>query len=633
VRFRHALVVLFSLMAAVPAAAQTASAQCADADRGSISGEVLNRDGSAASRTIVKVGESGQMALAGTDGKYTVDRLCPGTYAFTQLDGSPLATVTLGAGQNLTRYLVLRESSWQVASLLGGTILLFGLGLLLFRHHNIVRTNRELLFAEIDNLAERIVCETTDEPKHAEAVKQLVTRAKHVKNAFFWTKKTGEVTDKYTPWEWFFWTRGRELAGWMRLHEIERELVSYLSPEQRVVERAVAAEADLRRLKAPSATVVADRIRQTLQEIVAAGASHPSPEFSHTVSHLKQQLGEGLALVYGETDTGFAELMEWHNKAMFLVYLALLGIATLGLVFHHEELFLLGAVGGLMSRMTRSLFRADVPNDYGASWTTLFLSPLLGAISAWVGIALIVWLREMGVLGATLSRITWESPIDAVMIATAFTLGFSERLFTSLLAKVEGKVTDELNKPPAPAAPPAPLSSAAGASSSAAAGTESGSAPITTLDRIVQELDLKPGERAAFMGSATSAARAAMVKVVGATNVVDVTAATIGTQEPFDGMLFETIPPLADLAGVPAQLAAALRPDGRVVIVGSTPAALFEGDAAAQRTQGHAGPAIVKEALIEAGLLGQDPPEKIGGTDPVEWIASFIKPAPGGGDR
>jgi hypothetical protein len=90
---------------------------------------------------------------------------------------------------------------------------------------------------------------------------------------------------------------------------------------------------------------------------------------------------------------------------------------------------------------------------------------------------------------------------------------------------------------------------------------------------------------------------------------------------------------LADLAGVPAQLAAALRPDGRVVIVGSTPAALFEGDAAAQRTQGHAGPAIVKEALIEAGLLGQDPPEKIGGTDPVEWIASFIKPAPGGGDR
>ena len=156
---------------------------------------------------------------------------------------------------------------------------------------------------------------------------------------------------------------------------------------------------------------------------------------------------------------------------------------------------------------------------------------------------------------------------------------------------------------------------------------------MTKLDRIVQELDLKSGERAAFMGSATSAARAAMVQIVGATNVVDVTVATLGTQGQFDGMLFETIPPLADLAGVPAQLAAALRPDGRVVTVGSTPAALFDGDAATQRTQGHAGPTIVKEALIDAGLLGQDPPDKIGGTDPIEWIASFIKPAPGGGDR
>ena len=639
-RFRHALVVLFSVVAAAPAAAQPAQPPCPNgAAPGSISGEVLNRDGSPGSRTIVKVGEDGQMVLAAADGKYRVDGLCPGTYTFTQLDGSSLATVTLAAGQQVTRYLVLREPGWQVAGLLGGTILLFLLGLLLFRHHNIVRTNRELLFAEVDNLAERIRHET-DEQQFTTQVEALVRRAYEVKHAFFRPKKTGwlfnrtetnEVTDKYTPWEWFFWTRGRELAGWMRLHELERQVVSFLTPEQRVVERAVAAEADLRRLNLPTATVIADRIRQTLQEIVAAGNAHPGPEFSHTVAHLKQQLSEGLSLLYSETDKGFAELMEWHNKAMFLVFLALVGIATLGIAFHHEELFLLGAVGGLMSRMTRSLFRADVPNDYGASWTTLFLSPLLGSISAWVGITLIVWLREMEVLGPALGRIAWDRPIDAVMIATAFALGFSERLFTSLLSKVEGKVTDELNKPPAPAAPPAPLGT--GAAQGATTATASGPAPMTKLDRIVQELDLKAGERAAFMGSATSAARAAMVQIVGATNVVDVTAATLGTQEPFDGMLFEAIPPLADLAGVPAQLAAALRPDGRVVTVGSTPAALFDGDAATQRAQGHAGPAIVKEALIEAGLLAQDPPEKIGGTDPIEWIASFLKPAPGGGDR
>ena len=202
----------------------------------------------------------------------------------------------------------------------------------------------------------------------------------------------------------------------------------------------------------PTATVIADRIRQTLQEIVAAGNTHPSPESSHTVAHLKQQLSEGLSLLYSETDKDFAELMEWHNKAMFLVYLALLGIATLGLVFHHEELFLIGAVGGLMSRMARTLFRENVPNDYGASWTTLFLSPLLGSISAWIGIALIVWLQEMKVLGASLAGIGWDLPVGAVMIATAFTLGFSERLFTSLLSKVEGRLTEEPNQGATPAA-------------------------------------------------------------------------------------------------------------------------------------------------------------------------------------
>jgi hypothetical protein len=71
-----------------------------------------------------------------------------------------------------------------------------------------------------------------------------------------------------------------------------------------------------------------------------------------------------------------------------------------------------------------------------------------------------------------------------------------------------------------------------------------------------------------------------------------------------------------------------------VVVLGNSPAALFDGDAATQRAQGNAGPAVVKESFIAAGGLSvQDPPEKVGGTDPIEWITSFIKPTPGGSDR
>ena len=396
------------------------------------------------------------------------------------------------------------------------------------------------------------------------------------------------------PAEWFFWSRGRELAAWTRLHELERQVVAFLVPEPRVVERAVYAETQLRSVNSPMASVVADRMRQTLQEIVATGGAVESHQHGHAVEHLKQQLGEGLAIIYDHTDTKFAALMEWHNKAMFLVYLSLVAIGVLGLVFQHEELFLVGAVGGLMSRMTRSLFREDVPNDYGASWTTLFLSPLLGALSAWVGITLIVWLVEFEVLGEAFKTISWSTPTGPVMIATAFTLGFSERLFTSLLSKVEGRVQQELDKPQA-AAPPAPLNMAAAASVVGAAPPAPPAPP--RVERIVADLDLTSGERAVFVGEAISPVRASLVPVVGASNLFDATVATLAQQVDIDAVVFETMPSTSDVPAVAAALARILRPDGRVVFVGRTPAALFDADAAAQGLQNHVGPTMVAAAL------------------------------------
>jgi hypothetical protein len=134
---------------------------------------------------------------------------------------------------------------------------------------------------------------------------------------------------------------------------------------------------------------------------------------------------------------------------MWLVVVALTAIVLLSLVFHREQLFLIGAIGGLMSRMTRSLFREDVPTDYGASWTTLFLSPLLGAIAAWFGIAAVILLVRLEVLGPKLAQVEWDPPLGATTVIIAFALGFSERLFTSLLSSIEGRVTDDPNRPPA----------------------------------------------------------------------------------------------------------------------------------------------------------------------------------------
>jgi hypothetical protein len=41
----------------------------------------------------------------------------------------------------------------------------------------------------------------------------------------------------------------------------------------------------------------------------------------------------------------------------------------------------------------------------------------------------------------------------------------------------------------------------------------------------------------------------------------------------------------------------------------------------------------VKELLTAAGFAAQEPASQLNDTDPVEWMAAFVKPTPGGSDR
>jgi hypothetical protein len=293
-----------------------------------------------------------------------------------------------------------------------------------------------------------------------------------------------------------------------------------------------------------------------------------------------------------------------------------------------------------MSRMARALHREDVPNDYGASWTTLFLSPLLGAISAWFGIVVVMWLTEMEVLGEAFARITWDGQADAFLIAIAFVLGFSERLFTSLLSAVESKVdagvtAGATNPPAASPGRNRELSPAAGAHGAAT----SGGVPVASRDdHVLNELDLTPGERVAFVGTGDTALRSKIAGIVGADHVVDAGPGDLASKQPFDAILFESstgTPTIEALTIAAGEMPLALRPEGRVVVIGRSPAALFDADAETQRAQGHAGPVLAAELLATdaSGLVGQEPPAVLGGTDPVEWSLTFVKPAAGGSDR
>ena len=164
---------------------------------------------------------------------------------------------------------------------------------------------------------------------------------------------------------------------------------------------------------------------------------------------------EALGYLYNQSDTSFAQLISWQNKTVWLVGSSLLLIVALAATLQHGILFLVGALGGLMSRLMRSLSREDVPTDYGASWSTLFLSPVVGALAGWSGILLVIVGVEFNILGSAL-KFDWCNTFNPVMLGLAFVLGFSERFFDGILGQLDRKVNEPASPPPS-SPPPLPL--------------------------------------------------------------------------------------------------------------------------------------------------------------------------------
>jgi hypothetical protein len=161
---------------------------------------------------------------------------------------------------------------------------------------------------------------------------------------------------------------------------------------------------------------------------------------------------EALGYLYNRSDTDFAALVSWQNKTVWLVGCSLLLIVALAATLQHGILFLVGATGGLMSRLMRSLSRAEVPTDYGASWSTLFLSPLVGALAGWSGILLVIVGVEFNILGSAL-KFDWCNTFNPVMLGLAFLMGFSERFFDGILDQLNRKAEQSTSAPTS--APPA----------------------------------------------------------------------------------------------------------------------------------------------------------------------------------
>lgn len=220
------------------------------------------------------------------------------------------------------------------------------------------------------------------------------------------------------------WSRGDEMSGWGYVYEADIKMAAHLPIEIAVAHLEIA-QAQLAAATRPECTALGASIKEALEH------APRDPQ------RLRALLAEANNSLHDQEERTFSDLVSWQNKASWLVGcgLALILVLTIAIP-HHAILFVVGAAGGLLSRMSRSLNRKDVPTDYGASWSTLFLSPVAGALGGWSGILLADLATKLNILG-TVFQADFTIPCNPKTLAIALVFGVSERLLDSVLDKLD----------------------------------------------------------------------------------------------------------------------------------------------------------------------------------------------------
>jgi hypothetical protein len=381
--------------------------------------------------TLVSCERGDQWVRTPSGGKYSFTGVPVGKYDLkAEAEGVRTATqaaIQVRDGDTIQRDMVLewdagpraRISGYRAERYLGSAALAFLLiGMLITRWFKIVKPNHNGLLQYIESLGNRVKSHT--DPKVVTAL----------------TDQLAECSQRFKPSRplsrFLFWSQGEENATWCELHDIEVQLATGLAPEV-VRTYLITAEPTLRKIDSDSAKALADEILKELQ--LNANSVPPA-----NLPRQQQFLSRAMAMILGARDEDFIALSEWQNKSTWLALVGSILMVVLGAVEGNIMLFVAGAVGGLLSRMMRAIRQPEFSTDYGASWNTLFLSPLFGALSAWFGVGLITLLAhpKVAALGPLFTLVRWEHPLLLSTLTTAFLLGFSERLFDSLVEAAHG---------------------------------------------------------------------------------------------------------------------------------------------------------------------------------------------------
>jgi hypothetical protein len=251
-------------------------------------------------------------------------------------------------------------------------VALYLLTIIVMRWHNIAFVDKQLLRSEIlltqISLTLEAAPDSPGEKKLEDALGELKTDLQE------------RPADRWK--NILFWNRGSEIALWARLREIQKQAINLWPKDsiERVRARLQLVGQQLKRSSDPTALALAEQIETVLRE-----------ESVEKQARCQELLGEGVAFISADREKSYTDLMIWQNKASWLIFLGCALIIMCTLAREWPILFLAGAAGGFLSRLARAVKGTATPTDYGASWTTFFLSPVLGALMG--GLALFSWSR------------------------------------------------------------------------------------------------------------------------------------------------------------------------------------------------------------------------------------------------
>jgi hypothetical protein len=147
-----------------------------------------------------------------------------------------------------------------------------------------------------------------------------------------------------------------------------------------------------------------------------------------------------------------ARLSSLQQKATWGVLITLWVLVAL-VAGGDGRVLLAGAIGGLLSRMTRFTGIRWLTTDFGLGWAQLYLAPPVGALAAWSGIHLLLLVQRSSTVDMhevfSADQAQGTGTHASAVLGLAIALGFSERLFDRLLRLAADAIV-----PPAEASQP-----------------------------------------------------------------------------------------------------------------------------------------------------------------------------------